>query len=94
MGIRATKRDVKAVGSGGRGKVCEDHGSRGPGTKMKWEDKRSGNDSNSSVNALNPARQDLQLVSLFLGWYAKAYWYTSSIHLHPPILSDRNFRRI
>lgn len=54
-GIRAVRRDVNAVGSDGRGSVWEDHGSSGPGTKMKCEESSKGNDSSSSVNALNPA---------------------------------------
>jgi hypothetical protein len=55
LGIRAVNLDVIAVGIAGRGRVCEDHGSRGPGTNTKCEDRRSGNVSRRSVRALNPA---------------------------------------
>lgn len=35
--------------------VVLDQGSRGPGTKMKWEEWSSGNCKSRSVRALNPS---------------------------------------
>jgi len=55
LGIRAVNLDVIAEGIAGRGNVWEDHGSRGPGTNTKWEERRSGNVRRRSVRALKPA---------------------------------------
>ena len=42
MGIRVIRREVMAVGNGGRGKVDEDQGSSGPVTKTKWDESKRG----------------------------------------------------
>jgi hypothetical protein len=56
LGIRAVRREVKVCGRGGRGRVAEDQGSRGPGTKMKWDVWRRGRETRRSVSALKPSR--------------------------------------
>lgn len=38
LGILCVRREEKVDGMAGRGRVDEDQGSRGPGTKMKWEE--------------------------------------------------------
>lgn len=43
------------VGIAGRGRVEDDHGSSGPGTKTKCEECRSGKEVKRSVRALNPS---------------------------------------
>jgi hypothetical protein len=56
FGILARRGLTNDAGIAGRGRVDEDHGSVGPGTKIKWEwVARRGKARMSSFRALNPA---------------------------------------
>lgn len=92
-GSRWVRRCEKTAGMAGRGRTVPDQGSRGPGTKTKWDEWIRGNETRRSVRALKPSIQFSQSAhhNNVTGGCSRAH---TGIPLHPALCLPTSLTKV